>query len=320
MQTNLSTMNGGYTCGELYDVPDAIGAQWCRNGLATKSAVPPRAVRDILSRLETDRPDTPHLFLPFCGEFGHLILSHIRLVQFHQAKTKIVCAQHGEESLYPDATAFDYEWVNPIPDAQRAGTIRPFDWPEMKWSAITARHPNAIPVPSGLSITQEKITLYPERRIPFTPKRRGITADVCLGVRVRDFCTERNFPAQHWQAIADALTEAGITFGVVGKRPTSFDLDGQAWHTEGDCDAAIEAVENCRLWVGTDTGTSHLASTIGGRPMIIFREDEASNFVDLMKAKNAPHPVTFLQNTWQPAPIIEAIMQELANQKRNEKP
>jgi len=321
MTTNLSTMAGMYRAGEVYEVTDAIGTHWIRSGMAEWSDIPPAYMQEFYGRLDTTQPNTPHIFLPFCGEFGHLIISHIRQVHHHTAKHKIVCCKPGEQVLFPSATSFFFDWKDPIPDAEKAGTIRvsPYDRPPLQWPLILERFPEAIPVKAGgMTMTQEHIPLYPEKRIPFQPRRRGLKADICLGVRSREFCPERNFPAKSWQIIADAITTHGYTFGVVGKRPTSFDLAGQQWHSgDYDTDASIEAIQNCRLWCGTDTGTSHLAAAIGV-PMIIFRADNSTTFIDLMRTFNSPHPLTFLADCWKPQPIIDAIFAGLDSLKREQ--
>jgi hypothetical protein len=309
MLESVATASDCYVGGAIYDVPDAIGASWVRGRHAIISARPPGFIDDLEKRLAIGAGETV-LCLPFVGEFGHMILTHIRIVHFSQAKRKIVCCRKGEESLYPTADEFHTEWADPIPDEQRAGTIRPFERPPVEWPAILAKFQGVTPLyAGGLTQAQEHHVLCPDQRIPFNPRphgRRALKVDVCLGVRVRDFCQERNFPREAWQAIADALTARGLTFGVVGKRPTSFDLDGQRFHTDGNCDAAIEAIGRCALWVGTDTGTTHLASTIG-KPIVVFRNDGQEDFIDLMRIKNSPHPVHFLPNTWNPEPIIAAI-------------
>jgi hypothetical protein len=221
----------------------------------------------LLDRL-THGKDKPCLFLPFVGEFGHEIMSHIRLVHFHHAKEKVVCCRPGHEVLYPSATSFVTDWEDPIPDFRKVGTLRNR---VLRWPELRVRYPDHYAVKAGmLAPEQEVMIIEPGQRIPFQPKKRGLTADVVLGVRNRAFCPERNW--KHWQQLADAITAAGLTFAVIGRKDTSCELTGQTHHSgDYDTDAAIELLQNCKLYVGTDSGTSHLAAEVGAK-MLLFRE------------------------------------------------
>ena len=236
----------------------------------------------IYDRLAQGR-GRPCLFLPFLGEFGHLMLTHVRLVHFSRASRKVVCCRPGEQVLFPSADAFVTDWADPVDDAQRMATMRST---AAMWPGLVARHPGHEPVDAGgLYRPHELVVLQPEARIPFRPKRRGLCADVVLGVRHRRFSPERNWP--HWRELAAAILSAGLSFAVVGHKATSLDLPGQLCHSgDLDTDAAVELIQNCRLYVGTDTGSSHLAAAVGPRRMLLFREELKStgrDFVDRMR-------------------------------------
>src|ERR1035437_4674171 len=215
------------------------------------------------------------LFLPFLGEFGHLLMSHIRFTHFHSASEKIVCCRPGEECLFPSASSFVTDWSHPFPDNRRIGSMRGqrFTWPE-----LCAQFPDAWPVQSGnWTPVEELITIQPSLRLPFKPQLRGLRVDVCIGVRNRTICPERNW--RHWQRLADAITANGNTFAIIGIRPTAPDLVGQTYHTSDyDTDAAIELLQSCSLYVGQDSGNSHLAAAAGAS-MLIFREENSGSQV-----------------------------------------
>lgn len=288
--------DGVFFAGTVYDVPDAIGADVVRKGLGTVSPTPPQHIVEFLARLD-EGAGRPCLFLPFVGEFGHLIMSHVRLVHWHKASEKIVCCRRGEEVLFPTASAFITNWVDPIPDLERVGTHRtnPPQWPDLLRVAQTMGcHPIQV---GGLSLAQELHPIEPEQRIEFRPLLRGLRADVVIGTRKREFAPEKNW--QHWQRVADALEDASLTFAVIGEKSTSEDLTGQECHTgDLDTDAAIELLQNCRLYIGTDSGGSHLASTVGC-PMLVFREPRNGmrDFVPRMQLVN-PGRVEHLADGW----------------------
>jgi hypothetical protein len=203
------------------------------------------------------------IFSPFVGEFGHRLMHHTRLVHFIRNTTeKIVCCKPGEEVLYPTATAFEYDWIEPLADADRHGTDRGHrDWP-----LIVAKYPNHQLVQSGnLSFGEEWHCIEPQTRIQFTPKRRNLKVDVCIGTRHREgYFAPKNWP--HCQLIADAVKAQGLTFATIGGSGVSYHLDGEQYHSGDDfrdVDAAIELIQNCQLYFSQDSGCAHLASTVG---------------------------------------------------------
>jgi hypothetical protein len=285
-----------FVSGRLYEVADAIGTHLVRTGYATPIHMPTDFIANYMTRLN-DGAGEPCLFLPFTGEFGHKIMSHVRLVNFHRAKSKIVCCRPGEEVLYPSANAFETNWIDPISDLERVATMR---GTTRKWPQMAAKYPNHHHISfENLSPTEEIHAIYPEVVIPMRPHRRGLNVDVVLGVRHRQNSPQRNWGAGNWQRVADAITEAGLTFGVVGDKATSFGLRGQHVHS-GDYDthAAVELLQSCRLYVGTDSGASHLASTVQ-TPMVVFRETASGSRGLLPRMAEVNYsPVIIIDNGW----------------------
>lgn len=306
MLQTLGTAMAAFTAGEPYDVTPEMGRDWIRNGIAVETDVPPEWIADLYRRLEAGA-DGPVLFTPFLGEFGHLIMTHVRMVAFHKSVAKIVCCRPGEEVLFPSAYRWITDWIDPTDDRFRAGAMQS---PASLWPGIMARFPCHQFIESGnLNRTQEGFAIHPDRRIVFTPRRRGLRADVLIGVRRRDFHHAKNFPRAHWQTNADALRAHGLTFAVVGHRSSSYDLRGQAWHSgDYDTDAAIEGMQNCRLFISTDTGSAHLASTVGCRQLVIREEFFGRDFIPRMEQVN-PGKVHRIEGAWDnPAKIAVAAM------------
>jgi hypothetical protein len=310
MLENYGTPYQTYSAHQTYDLPDDMGAMLEMAKIGKPTTTPPESYTRFFERLDRyDGQDV--LFLPFCGEFGHQIMTHIRIVHFTRARRKIVCCREGEQVLYPLADGFDTDWTDPIDDRDRVATLRARQ-SSLDWKAITARYPAATPIIAGnLSPMQELIAIEPQSRITFQPRRRGLHADIVMGIRHRQFAPERNWT--HWQTVADQLTANGISFAVVGVRPTTLDLNGQTAHSaDYDTDAAIELLENAKLYVGTDTGTSHLAATVGA-PMLLFREVKSGSrdMFDRMAAVNRGK-LSIVSDGWTDAQaVISAIRERL---------
>ena len=315
--TNFATSFRCFIPGEVAILPDDDAAPLIRCGYVAKTDKNPPEIASFLAKL-TENDGEKALFLPFLGEFGHLIMTHIRVVHWSKTARKVVCCQPGEEVLYPSAAEFCTDWHHPVPDAYRVGTLRDrmtcFDFSE-----LIEQFPGHVPVVAGgLTMTQELYAINPGQHIPFRPRPRGLRASVCLGVRVREFCPERNW--QHWPALAGALTATGIDFATIGARPTTLDLPEQKFHTgDYDTDATIEALQNCQLYVGTDTGISHLAATVGC-PMLIFRETRGGSrdCVGRMEEVNPGNVTRLGPGAWNnPQIILQTAIQILVDRQNH---
>lgn len=270
--------------------------------------------RSVFARLDHGA-GRPCVFLPFLGEIGWLIMWHMRLVHFSKAARKIVCCHRGQECLFPTADEFFYDWQDPVDDTERAGTDRI----ERKWPEIQDRFPGVAPIAAGgLTMDEELIPVHPEQRIPLKPRiTRGLKVDVCIGVRNRGFLPDKNYP--HWPRVAAELAARGLTFAVIGSQASSYPLDGMACMSGdyGDWDAAIELLQNCRLFVGTDSGGAHLASVANSCPMIVQQvPDPASGttrcFIPRMKLTTDHQVIRLGQDQWDwPEVLIEHALRML---------
>lgn len=208
------------------------------------------------------------LFAPDLSELGWKIMRHVRFVHSYRCKEKIVCCLPGEEGLYPSATHFFKDYVNTLPDELRGDSTDPTS--KRHIAPIVARAsklwPNAVIVE-----TQAEGTLMPVRFAPrLGPSKLLGSVDVVLGARRRTHIPERNW--EHWQWLVDVLCARGLQVGVAGLQDTSWNLDGvvNAWeHPGGPTAGCLELLDNCRLYVGTDTGVSHLAALMSV-PIVLF--------------------------------------------------
>jgi len=89
MNESLACTEQTYHAGQIYEVSDPIAALWELSGLAEITTTAPPHVTNFLKRLDY-AADRPILFLPDAGvEFGHRIMTGIRLAYFHRSKDKI---------------------------------------------------------------------------------------------------------------------------------------------------------------------------------------------------------------------------------------
>lgn len=256
------------------------------------------------------------VFSPFLGEFGHLLMHHVRLVYFSTAIEKVVCTSPGMESLYPDATSFFYDWEHPLNDKLREGTDRCLrDWPDVR-----ARFPGYTLVQSGgLTMPQERRCVRPGERIPFKPKCRGLYADVCIGTRSRGLLPENNWQGCH--SIAAALRARGLTYATIAHPSVGYHLDGEACMSGDypDIDAAIELIQNCKFYFSQDSGCAHLASTVGCDMAVLEvpahwtapdgSTVEKRSFVERMQSANPGRTVQPIpQGLWNDIPSVTAMV------------
>jgi hypothetical protein len=295
-----------YKRAAIYYVTPKIGKMFIAQKWAEETQDPPEEIQCIEDKT-TCHPKT--LFLPNVGEFGHVIMSGIRIVHFNKSPHKIVCCRKGQEVLYPSATEFYTDWEDNIPDTHRIGSGR---YTRLEWTDIREKFPDAVAVESdNLHPIAELVCIHPELPIPFKPLTRGLKADVVLGVRRREFCPERNW--KHWQRLANAVTKAGYTFAVIGDLKTSFHLKGEVVHSgDYDTDCAIELLQNAKLYIGGDSGNSHLAAVTDVR-MLVFREEEAGSRDLTYRMRMTNHTLTVLRRVWdKPKVVIDAALRMLS--------
>ena len=217
------------------------------------------------------------IFAPFRGEFGYFIMHYIRFVHHYPAREKIVCCQEGDEVFFPSATGFIHDARFETPDAWRFRIGEQLSYGE-EW--IRELKPGYEPICMRGTLTHDEII---SQRFCLTPRtHRNLRSDVVICPRHRHRSAQRNFG--HWQYIVNRLRAHHLTVAAVGQKESSQALSDLQFcsYDYPDASAAIELLLNCRLYIGTDTGPSHLAAFLG-RPMLVFRcEDRTTNYFPLM--------------------------------------
>jgi hypothetical protein len=241
------------------------------------------------------------VFAPFIGEFGFFIIDHIRFVHFYECPYKIVCCRPGEEMYFPSAKAYDYDWSCVVPDNQRS-CFGPLDSaPFMRLiDRLTRRYHSSIRYGDFFFDMKKKFQLKPK-------VTRGLKVDVILAPRKRDLLPQHNY--MHWDTIASTLVKHGYHIGCIGRGSTSQTISCSSVNSwdydkaDFESTAAIEMLQNCKLYIGTDTGASHLAAFLDV-PSIVFSNWERS-FVRIMQYANNK-PIAIVEDGWdKPERIIE---------------
>lgn len=228
----------------------------------------PRSTRDVV-------------FLPYFGEYGHFILGYIGFVHTHTIfRNKIVCCRKGDECYFPSASRFNiiddkvYDFVPP--DAQRgwdAGSFHSY--------IRDVYHTIKQDFPGYDFITP--VMGYRYVQFELRPKLRGLNFDIILGTRnLRKDRRRRKMNWGRWQELADLLIANGLTVGVIGREKSSFAVKGctHSWDCGNDGDCVVEMMQNCKVYVGVDSGVSHLACFL--RKPTILIPLWMSYFVDAM--------------------------------------
>jgi hypothetical protein len=216
-------------------------------------------------------------FLPFWGEFGWLILSHIRRVHGFQHENKIVCCKSNHESLYPSASHFFYDWID-IPDNQKAGIITmPENIIDEIKSKIKAQiNSDDIYFISSSDIDWEsKHWFYDKTFTPIPKNNLDINVDIVITPRNRQMDPLRNWSIQHWQSLVDEIMTAGYSIGIIGAKDTSFDLKNvkyKSWDFSLDVDGDLNLIQKCKLTISQETGTRYLIH-LCKKPMFFVGQD-----------------------------------------------
>jgi hypothetical protein len=175
----------------------------------------------------------------------------------------------------PSGTAYFTDWTNPIPDDRRCGHTASDDWgaTDRFYAELTPRLKALFPGHDIVSPEYDchwHMADHPAYKFRPAAPRVLPRVDVTLGVRRRNFGPERNWP--HWSDLAALLRAVGLTVGILGDPATSQDCpaDGRAWdHPDGSTAGTVDLLSGCRLYVGGDSGVSHLAALLDVPTLLI---------------------------------------------------
>ena len=110
-------------------------------------------------------------------------------------------------------------------------------------------------------------------------KKQDIYADIIISPRNRTSRGENNF--LKWDKIISILNKKGYNVGCVGSKNQSLYLPESkvnSWDYDDNGSAVIELLSKCKLYIGLDTGVSHLAAFMS-IPMIVFSHSNQRHYL-----------------------------------------
>lgn len=192
------------------------------------------------------------------GEFGLKVCYHVPAVHAIRGQ-KVVFIERGEQALYPSAR--EHIEVDRREDAARRNSYKKDGAAVDEMAREIRRRYGA-----GARIMLPDATWPRKRFIPQPHVRLGITCDVVVCPRRRDYGSSKDWP--HWPELTQQLVDAGLSVFAGGAPDSSYDVPCPvAWDFGRFLDATIEAMLSAQLVIATDAGLAHLA-VLCGRPLL----------------------------------------------------
>jgi hypothetical protein len=251
------------------------------------------------------------VFPPYIGEFGWMLMTYARYVNWFVADEKVVCCRASQECLFPSASAFFTDWENPIPEAFRQGHTNCRDW-----GAHDRFQTQLLPVLQAKFPGYDIVTptydchwhMSDGQGFKFHPmaQHRLPAVDIVIGPRRRAYEEIRNW--EQWPAFASVIKERGLKLGVVGMLETSYECaaDACAWdHPEGDNAGSIDLLSHCRLFIGIDSGMAHLAALLDV-PSILLPSLSAHNQFGVLQRANKSFFLKLDDSAWHDLTVVVA--------------
>lgn len=221
------------------------------------------------------------VILPWRGEFGQMLMTHVRWVQGIQADPKIVCCRKGDEPLFPSATGFFYDWAGVLDDQKHTQFLMSKEnrlYLEGLAQKLASVYPGAsfrFPL-DGMK--PQKFPRCPDNN--FIPEPLGKAPkkfpDILVAPRFRKHGAHRNF--QHWHDVIDALELHGFHVGLLGTAETSVDRPGlplwlKAWDYSDNLGITLHWMKKAKMVLCTDSGIAHLAVLAGAPLQVIYGKE-----------------------------------------------
>ncbi len=287
------------------------------------------------SSVDLDRTYGPVVILPFYGEYGWFIVSYVRQVHYLKSSYKIVCCRPGDEVYFPSAAEFFYDWKEIIVDAQKCGfrnskIIEPPILITKEEQALNKKLNKKFPLFPLLRFDKPlPLKEIPHLPVPINTVYKTQHVDVVVGARYRSrigldgaYNDQRNF--EQWDDVLYPLKERGYLIGQIGRKETSF-LCKQAvvssWDYDRSTEAIVSMLNRAKLYIGTDTGPTHLAALLGV-PMVVFRNYTRKN-LDMLQgcvlplARSRGFFAQLVDDGWQlPRKVADAAVKYLEDSEQ----
>jgi len=287
-------------------------------------------MKDIERLKEILTFDEKVFILPHYGEFGWLVIRIMRLMHIVKAPEKIICCHPGEEIYYPSADEFYYDWKNSIPNRKIKGYYTSLEDKKQLISKIKKKYHDykivdfsTIPIEDNFNFADiiRKIGLDFCRRLEsviiknirykLNPKINNIKTDVVFGARKRSRSSGKNW--KYWNKLGELLKKKGLSYSVAGVKDQSYFVEGaicHAWQYESPSDASVEMIQNCSLYIGSDTGTTHLASFIQ-KPIITVGYQPKLDHSEYLSDSNGGYNIIHANSQHFEKDFFKQIMREM---------
>lgn len=219
------------------------------------------------------------VLLPWRGEFGQMLMTHVRFAAAMQWGI-VVCCKPGDEPLFPRATEFFYDWVMPEDSKRNTKFLSSRENMEyqdalkvrlaVKYPDAEFWHPLQGAKPQHCRFSRNH-DFVPQPRCPapmFFP-------EVLVAPRWRRHGEHRNF--QYWPDVVSRLIHAGVTVGLIGTQESSVPCPQvsdqlRAWSYPQNLGTTLHWMQRCKLVLTTDSGMAHLAVLARAPLKVIYGE------------------------------------------------
>lgn len=245
------------------------------------------------------------LFLPPDLPFGHYVAGYLRFVNYYNSSNKIVCCKTGEEIFFPNATAFEYDWT--YEDNFRNDIDY---WKCGKYKDITIVNNYN----HGFSdYTMEYLLALPLsfKVIP------NFNYDIVISMRYKTYKDKLHIGWQgnytQWDKIVYPLLERGYKIVNIGVCDESLKIDGvhNSWEFSNPNEFSISVLKGSKLFIGTDSGGSHLAGTVGITSILFRQYNSSVNCLPFIYNVNKKNTI-IIEDGWNnPSEVLKASLKEL---------
>jgi len=227
--------------------------------------------------------------LPHYGEFGWFVLRYMKQVYLVESDEKIVCCKKGDECFFPSANSFFYDWDSNLSNHGKKGWHTSLEDKKKLVQRILREYKDykiidlgTIPIERTFNfddyVSKIDVDFYHKLQkevfdkvsFDLSPKLNDLKTDIVFGARYRNRSGYKNW--KHWNELGVFLKDKGLSVSVVGLKEDSFfveNADIHAYDFDVPQSATIELIKNCKLFIGSDTGTTHLASFLGKNVVIV---------------------------------------------------
>ena len=199
-----------------------------------------------------------YLALPYFGEFGWFILSHVPQVnEFSKINPTTVACRKGQEFLFPFAKSFLYDYDTLKVNSDFLNKKHQ----EHEYSKLS-RHLYVQSQFKDTFATRRKKDIYTKAPIYINDINK-YKIDISIGARDRDWEAFRNY--SHWQSIINFCKSQGLSVGICGIRGGTMNLkniDMYSYDLENTTRGCAEMMNNAKMVINLDSGLMHLAALL----------------------------------------------------------